>query len=417
MAITDKKTGAWGLDQTYNKINQGSIWEYSAPSDPDKLFGWGVNTYGQLGLNQPSNTAYSSPVQIPGQYKRIQASHKNSDYHIVAGITTTGLMGWGRNNYGQLLQNNTVDYSSPVQISGTTWYNVNGGEGTLLATKTDNTLWAWGNNTEGGLGQNNRTHYSSAVQIPGTTWKQPRGTNSSCGVIKTDGTLWVWGRNWRGECGQNNTTAYSSPVQIPGRNWRGECGQNNAGVSYSSPVQIPGTNWSYLVNGGNTMLAIKTNGELWGWGRQWGGALGQNQGGANDNYSYSSPVQIPGTNWANIGTDGGYCLAVRTDGTLWSWGYQNRGTLGQNSHNICLSSPVQVGGGTDWPKTGEIHAGTTVGIIKTDGTLWMWGDASYGESGQNNRIARSSPVQVPGTWAELDQNSWAGSTIARPVNP
>ena len=388
MAITDKKTGPWSIDQVYNKINQGSIWEYSA-DDPNALWVWGINTYGQLGLNQSDDTAYSSPVQIPGTWSKVFPTHKNSDYHITAGISTSGLYCWGRNHYGQLMQNNRVDYSSPVQITGTTWYKVDGAEGLVLATKTDNTFWAWGYNDEGGCAQNNRTHYSSPVQIPGTTWVQFRATNGDCGGVKSDGTLWVWGRNWRGGLGQNNLT------------------------SYSSPVQIPGTNWSYIANGGSTMFGLKTNGELWGWGRQWGGALGQNQGEAGDTYSYSSPVQIPGTNWANIGSDGGYCLAVRTDGTLWSWGYQNRGTLGQNTQNICLSSPVQVGGGTDWPKTGEIHAGSTVGIIKTDGTLWTWGDGTRGETGQNNNIAYSSPVQVPGTWSELDQNSWYGSTIAK----
>tara|TARA_Y100001938_G_scaffold147233_1_gene227994 strand:+ start:111 stop:1292 length:1182 start_codon:yes stop_codon:yes gene_type:complete len=393
MAITNKEKGVWSLDQVYNKINQGSIWEYNGPGDPDKVFGWGLNNYGQLGLNQPHNTAYSSPVQIPGSYKRVFPTNQNSDYHIVAGISTTGLVGWGRNNYGQLLQNDTVDRSSPVQLPGTTWYNVAGGEGALLATKTDNSLWAWGVNTYGNLGQNNRTQYSSPVQIPGTTWKQPRGTNTSNGAIKTDGTLWVWGRNWRGGLGQNNL------------------------IEYSSPVQIPGTNWKYLANQGSTMLAIKTDGTLWGWGRQWTGALGQNQSnGTNDNFSYSSPVQIPGTNWANIGCGGAFQIAVKTDGTLWSWGYQNRGQLGLNS-NTNYSSPVQVGSDTTWPKTGEIHAGTTTGLIKTDGTLWMWGNSGQGQIGKNDTVQYSSPVQVPGTWAELDINSWYGSTIARPVNP
>ena len=385
------QTGIWNIQQVRDKQLQ-SLWDYTAPSDPDKLFGWGINSYGQLGLNQPSDTAYSSPVQIPGQYKRVFTTHYEADYHIVAGITTTGLMAWGRNYEGQLGQNDKVDYSSPVQIPGTTWYQVDGGQSVLLATKTDNTLWAWGNNENGNLGQNSRTDYSSPVQIPGTTWKQPRGTNSTCGAIKTDGTLWAWGRNWRGEAGQNDL------------------------VIRSSPVQIPGTDWKFLANSGNTMLAIKTNGELWGWGRQWAGALGQNQGGANDNYSYSSPVQIPGTSWANVGTNGSSVIAVKTNGTLWSWGYQTRGQLGLNS-NVKYSSPVQVGSATDWSTSNEIHVGTTVGLIKTDGTLWMWGNNQYGEMGVNTDIANySSPVQVPGTWVELDQNSWSGSTIARPVN-
>ena len=61
MAITDKKTGVWGLDQVYNKENQGSIWTYSGTKE---LWSWGNNTYGNLGQN--NRTQYSSPVQIPG---------------------------------------------------------------------------------------------------------------------------------------------------------------------------------------------------------------------------------------------------------------------------------------------------------------------------------------------------------------
>ena len=89
------------------------------------------------------------------------------------------------------------------------------------------TLWAWGQNSGGyglaaTLGLNNQTDYSSPVQIPGTTWATI-GSSSyfsiSSGATKTDGTLWMWGTNYYGGLGQNNTTNYSSPKQVPGTNW------------------------------------------------------------------------------------------------------------------------------------------------------------------------------------------------------
>ena len=87
-----------------------------------------------------------------------------------------GLFVWGRNENGQLGQSNRIYYSSPVQIPGTSWSSVSGGDNAnSLATKTDGTLWAWGQNQFGELGQNNRTQYSSPVQIPGTQWSSISG--------------------------------------------------------------------------------------------------------------------------------------------------------------------------------------------------------------------------------------------------
>ena len=130
----------------------------------------------------------------------------------------------GQNSTGYLAQGNAVQYSSPVQIPGTTWRSVSSYESHVIATKTDGTLWAWGENGNGMLGQNNTTQYSSPKQIPGTTW----GSNCSAGnvqsgCVKTDGTLWMWGRNHAGQIGNNSTSVdnYSSPIQIPGTTWNG----------------------------------------------------------------------------------------------------------------------------------------------------------------------------------------------------
>ena len=185
-------------------------------------------------------------------------------------------------------------------------------------------LWVMGYNTAGGLGQNNRTDYSSPVQVPGT-WGSELGKASvgddTIGSIKTDGTLWVMGINDQGQLGQNNTTERSSPVQIPGT-------------------------WDQVEMGWDYSAAINTDGELWMWGYQGAnpnGTLGQNEGSTK----YSSPVQVPGTTWSRV-TNGsaGSTFGLKTDGTLWSWGYNTKGYLGQNNRTS-YSSPVQIPG-TDW---------------------------------------------------------------------
>ena len=94
-----------------------------------------------------------------------------------------------------------------------------------MATKTDGTLWTWGNNNTGALGQNSRTQYSSPVQVPGSTWSTTEGAiQQGRGALKTDGTMWVWGYNSHyGVLGTNQgpgqLAALSSPVQIPGTDW------------------------------------------------------------------------------------------------------------------------------------------------------------------------------------------------------
>ena len=124
----------------------------------------------------------------------------------------------------------------------------------------------------------------------------------------------------------------------------------------------------------------------------------------------SSPVQVPGTNWSTMANHGGSVLyasfGVKTDGTLWSWGSQQEGgdilgVLGQNGPgNVSYSSPIQIGSGTDW-LVGHTPDNKYVIATKTDGTLWSWGYNGQGELGQNQEgpsASYSSPIQVPGSW-------------------
>ena len=263
-------------------------------------------------------------------------------------------------------------------------------------------LFTWGrnnngDNSNGELGLNDQAHRSSPVQLPGTTWNL-FNSNTYGGIIingKTDGTLWMWGLNRGGNLAQNTATG----------TWSGE----------SSPVQIPGSTWSFGSGGGR---ATKTDGTMWVWGGTYSGQLGLSQDvvGPGPNFpGYSSPVQLPGTNWA-VGrrkhtNNDGSVFAIKSDGTLWSWGDNNSGSLGVNEAPsdgfggyYRRSSPIQIPG-TDWDVVmqggNDNHSG---GAIRTDGTLWVWGmnaapGSLGGYLGQNNTVHYSSPTQIPGTWA------------------
>ena len=373
MAITDKEQGVWGLDQVYNKINQGSIWEYTGAQE---LWTAGWNIYGQLGQNS-SGEEISSPVQVPGT-TWAEVSYPRQ-YGRGLGMKTDGsIWGFGANSDGNLGMNNETAYSSPVQIMAGPG-SVGAMEAatkTSLVQKSDGTLWGFGDNGNGQLGQNSRTKYSSPIQITGTWSKNISLSTSVAGGVKTDGTLWMWGQQSNGVLGQNETYSPSKK-------------------SRSSPVQVgSGTDWATSKGGfhvSSAAIAVKTDGTLWMWGNNTNGGLGQ-----NDKTQRSSPVQVPGTTWSWVGTFGGSAAAVKTDGTLWSWGYNNLGMLGHNNQTE-YSSPKQVGSGTDWSKTWQNE---TVGAgLKTDGTAWMWGrNSQKGQQGHNNLTDYSSPKQVPGNY-------------------
>jgi alpha-tubulin suppressor-like RCC1 family protein len=175
-----------------------------------------------------------------------------------------------------------------------------------------------------------------------------------------------------------------------GLNFNGELGLNDI-IDRSSPVQVGAlTDWAQLAtgsSGGGFSVAIKTNGQLWSWGNGTDGRLGH-----NNTITRSSPVQVGAlTDWAQVSAGDNFCFAIKTNGTLWAWGANASGQLGRNNRTDA-SSPVQVGALTDWA---QVAAGSRCcAAIKTNGTLWTWGDNNQGKLGQGNVINRSSPVQV-----------------------
>jgi len=358
----------------------GTAYTFGVKAPLQQLWVWGSNTTGKLGLSESVNSHKSSPVQIPGvNWEQVTIGGSKGWQKGATAMKSDGsLWVWGFNYNGFFGLNGTAiapqSYtSSPVQVPGT-WKSASGSYGTMVASKTNGTLWSWGYNAEGYLGQNNKTNYSSPVQIGGgTDWTGTKDTirvnRRTSYAIKTDGTLWAWGFNTGGRIGDNSLT------------------------HRSSPVQIPGTTWAKVQGGEDKMAAIKTDGTLWMWGYNNYGELGQNEGA---NSHKSSPVQIPGTTWRQVNSSQ-TAAAIKTDNTLWMWGRNEAGELGQNQASAQLggvSSPVQIPG-TTWNKvdTGNDHIIAT----KTDGTLWTWGYNQNGELGHNNRTLYSSPVQVPGT--------------------
>lgn len=274
-------------------------------------------------------------------------------------------------------------YTSPAQFGSLTdWDTIGVGRNPYstyglhtISTKTDNTLWVWGDNTHGQLGLGDVTHRSSPIQVGSlTTWKSITAGAGFSIAVKTNGTLWSWGFNEYGALGSGTTTKRSSPVQVGSL-----------------------TTWD-LVAAGDHVLAIKTDGTLWSWGHNVSGQLG-----IGNNYPNKSlPVQVGLlTNWRLVQCGFNHSVAIKTDGTLWSWGNNSYGQLGLGD-TTARWSPVQVGSLTNWYQTST--EGDVSYAIKTDGTLWQWGHKVYGVV-----THASSPVQSINSdnlhnWAALDGN-------------
>jgi alpha-tubulin suppressor-like RCC1 family protein len=334
-----------------------------------ELWTWGFNSFGQLGDNTQS--IRSTPVTTSAggaNWKQVACGYRHT-----AAIKTDGtLWTWGSGGFGQLGDNTTSQRNTPVTTfaGGTNWKQVSGGYRFTAAIKTDGTLWTWGDNGSGRLGDNTTTQRITPVTTfsGGTNWKQVSCGFNFTAAIKTDGTLWSWGVNSFGQLGDNTSA-------------------NNR----NTPVTTfaGGTNWKQVACGVDHTAAIKTDGTLWTWGYGGNGGLGTNTAPSQT----ITPVTTfaGGTNWKQVAGGNSHTAAIKTDGTLWTWGWNNSGQIGDNTL-ITRSTPVTtLAGGTNWKQVagGSYHTAA----IKTDGTLWTWGsNGTNGQLGDNTIINRSTPV-------------------------
>jgi alpha-tubulin suppressor-like RCC1 family protein len=241
-------------------------------------------------------------------------------------------------------------------------------------------------------------------------------------------TIWSWGCNNSGQLASNNATSRSSPGSVVGgfNDWitvssNGSVniaagirsdgtlwgwGSNNYSaldggtntVSRSSPILVVGgiTNWQRVSIGNGFIAALRCDNTIWMWGKNSGGILGD-----GTTVNRSSPVSIVGgfTNWCQVVAGLQYTLALRTSGELWAWGCGQLGSLG-DGNTINRSSPVSiVGGYTDWCKVSALYNSAA---IRTNGELWTWGSSRCGMLGDGTTVSKSSPVSVVGGFSWND---------------
>lgn len=362
-----------------------------------------ANGYFYGNVNIVTDTTYSFDV--------VATDAENQDASKTFGLTVLYIPQQGLFSFGG-------GTNSPVQIgTDINWAKVAVNDGGIGAVKTNGTLWTWGTNSSGRLGLNDRTDRVSPTQVgTGTNWSQVVAGAANMYFIQTNGVSWSTGTGTIGAIGEGLLISRSSPVQVGGSSF-GEVtagsqvafgvlngnlstwGVNNSGVMgintvarstatfVGSPYKQP-----KVSNLNHVMYIGTTNGTLWGAGGNNYGQLGK-----DNRITYSSPVQVGALyGWDKLAVGPLHSMSIKTDGTLWSWGKNSDGQLGLGD-TIHRSSPVQIGTDTNWSAIVGNNSTSSNGYsvaLKTDGTMWTWGDNSSGQLGVGDFISRSSPVQV-----------------------
>jgi alpha-tubulin suppressor-like RCC1 family protein len=346
--------------------------------------------------NEESNsTEVNTDKTLNSKPEKDLASKKERELYpkIACGCHTTILLkedgtvwAWGRNSFGALGNGSEIDSPAPVQVSGLIGVTaISAACEYNIALKSDGTVWSWGSNEYGGLGNGSKTNSNIpvlAAELTGVT--AITGGSDHTLALKSDGTVWSWGNNSFG--------------QIADGTKNNEFSKNDPDNDQLTPVQVPGlTGIKAIAASRGHSLALKTDGTLWAWGRNDLGQLGD-----GTNQERVTPVQVrdpEGTGFltditmiAAGGSYGGNSAAIRSDGTLFLWGDNNDGQLGDGSEKTRLLPGIVPGlTGVKSVAIGGQH----VIALKLDGTVWAWGYNNDRQLGIGTDEDTNIPVQIP----------------------
>ena len=305
--------------------------------------------------------------------------------------------------------------------TGSAWYSI--------VTDSRSSVFSWGRNSSGQLGDNSTTSRSSPVSVVGgfTDWCQVSAGGVHTVAVRSNGIAWSWGSGADGRLGNNSTTVRSSPVSVVGgfSDWCnvsaggahtvavrtggtawvwgcnnvGQLGDNTT-TTRSSPVSVVGgfTNWCQASAGNNHSLAVRSNGTIWAWGYNGNGSASPLGDGTS--ISRSSPVSVIGgfTDWCSVSGGSSFSAAVRTNGSAWAWGIGGNGVLGNGTTTDTLSPVSVIGPISDWY---NVSAGLFHTLaVRRSGSAWAWGFNGSGLLGNNTTTDRSSPVSVVGGFSD-----------------
>jgi len=340
-------------------MDDGTVWQ------------WGFN-HGNFDWTKPTK------IQISG-VKQISAG----DDHVLALKSDGTIWAWGSNTHGELGDGTYQDSLDPVEVQNMSGITaIAAGKDHSLALKSDGTVWAWGYNSYGQLGSGSKNDMGSPtpLEVNGLSdIKAIYSSGSHCFAIQNNGTVWAWGENLHGVLGDGTNESRYIPVKS----------------------KITGVN-SIDAGAGWHVLAVKSDNNVWSWGYNFRGQLGTggvsqsdqgmpSYGNSADTYN---PDIVRGISDVNaVAAGGAFSVALKKDGTVWVWGYNGDGQLGLgNVGGNDVTTPTQVPGlnGVTAIAAGAYHTLA----LKSDGTVWAWGSNADGQIGNNSVSSTDSPVLV-----------------------
>lgn len=347
--------------QTPPRIAVGHAGSYFIKSD-GTLWTWGDYNAGERAGTPDAEKENTHTVPAATLGLSDVAAVSAGSGHTIALKRDGTVWTWGYNGEGQLGTRAAADsrFPAPMQVGGLSGITaVVAGDRHSVALKDDGTVWAWGNNWNGHLGDGTKNHSSSPRQVAGLSGIA--AVTAAMGhslALGKDGTVWAWGYNDDGELGDGTRKARLIPFRI-------------AGLSAVKAIAA----------GSHHSVALKTDGSVWVWGSD--KKTGQS----------STPRRLAGLSRVMaISAGGWYSLALKDDGTVWAWGTIANGEQDDDTMNEVIKKPVQIKGLTG---VAAIAAGLWHSLaMKKDGTIWAWGRNYYGALGDGTQIGRRTPVRA-----------------------
>lgn len=405
-----------GSDNDWTAVDGGWIHSLALKADRS-VWSWGGNDNGQLIDRTRPSTLTPLRLLPPGSAEDIVAGNDQSLIVTSEGI----LLGWG----------SVISTAIPQRLGfDTEWETPFAAGASIWAIGTDGALRAWGDNQFGQLGDGSMDERAMPVAIGSDTdWKTVFPVASDYDAthvlaIRNDGGLWSWGRNAGGQLGLGSSQDSSVPMRVGSANdWATAAAGPRRALAIrtdgslwgwgslnfqNTPTRVGAdSDWRTIACGGSHQVGIKLNGSLWSWG---GNEFGQLGNGGTDPVVNPAPIGAD-TDWVAVGAGANHTVALKSDGSLWAWGGNFRGELGLGLESFSESTPMRIGGDTDWAAfaVGDSHTLA----LKANGSLWAWGNNASGQLGDGSGGAQGSPIRVgsESDWASMSAGSANSAAI------